>query len=157
MQGQNKIYNPYNDSLKKLWFYDRKLDRIIGLLQTAFIITFTIRENFFWIFVVVSFICFFSLPIIYLSKFVKGRALNHKLANLASQNRIPSWIPKRRKLISFTYIIIGHPVFWMFFAMASASISQMLPIYLSIGLAIPWYIVDRLHKKEYDILQSYIK
>ncbi|MFA6307306.1 MAG: hypothetical protein WCS88_03720 [Patescibacteria group bacterium] len=154
---QSKIYNPANDSIKSLWLYDRRLDRMLVILQTIFIVTFTFRDKIWGLFVAVAFICFFSLPLIYFSKFAKGHALNKKLRELVAQQKIPQWIPKRRTIIFVSWLIIGHPVFWMFFTIISVEISRALPFILSIILAVPWYLLEHIHRKEEKFLEPYLK
>ncbi|MFA6307730.1 MAG: hypothetical protein WCS88_04735 [Patescibacteria group bacterium] len=157
MENQNKPYNPANDSIKQLWTYDKRLDRYLVILQTVFTLTFSYRAHIWGLFVFIAFVCFFLVPLIYFSKFAKGWFLNKKLYELVREQKIPAWIPRRRIRTWVIWLIIGNPVTWMFFAATVATASQALPIFVSLILAIPWYLLERLHKKEEPYLAPYIK
>jgi hypothetical protein len=144
--------------IKQAWNFNKKLDRVLVVLQTLFFLTFSYRSNsVIWvIFIVVLFLCFFSLPLIYLTKFVKGNLLNARFKELADQGQIPKWIPRRRTWMYLSWLLAGNPIIWIFFSVISLSFSSVAPWFVCIILLIPWVYIEWKDKKEYSYIEKFV-
>jgi len=151
--------DPAKHSLLTLWNADAHLNRILVILQSVFIMLFTYRQQevIFSIFSIWAFICFFAVPVVYIMKLSKGRALNRKIRVLVAEGKVPAWIPKRRSLVFLSWLIVANPAFWIFFVVMLAGISQVLPIALTLVFMIPWFLLELLHKREAQYLAPYLQ
>lgn len=150
--------HPAKSSMGALWNADARLNRVLVLLQSVFILLFSYRQHagVFSLFAVWAFICFFSVPVVYIMKFSKGRALNQKIRALVAENKVPAWIPQRRSMVFLTWLIVANPAFWIFFAVILAAVSQVLPVALTLVFMVPWFLLEVLHKREEQYLAPYL-